>query len=92
MDRWPDNLFVSTLVTDDFLICQQCRHSDASNRPLFSAIFKMLGHLDSDLLSWTEKDKAAHPQAASLGAPLEAGDELYTDLQDYYLDEASKRQ
>ena len=52
----------------------------------------MLGHLDSDLLSWTEKDKAAHPRAASLGAPLEAGDELYTDLQDYYLDEASKRQ
>ena len=43
----------------------------------------MLGHLDFDLLSWTEKDKAAHPQAASLGAPIEAGDELYTDLQDY---------
>ena len=52
---------------------------------------KMLGHLDSDLLSWTEKDKhdkTAHPRAASLGAPLDAGDEL----QDYYLDEASKRQ
>ena len=29
---------------------------------------------------------------ASLGAPLDAEDEPYTDLQDYYLDEASKRQ
>ena len=52
----------------------------------------MLGHLDSDLLSWSEKDKAVHPQASSLGAPLEVGDELYTDLQDYYLDKTSKRQ
>jgi hypothetical protein len=82
-------MMIIILLSLAYLIC---RHSDASNRPLFSAIFKMLGHLDSDLLSWTEKDKAAHPRVTSLGASLEAGDELYTDLQDYYLDEASKRQ
>ena len=72
--------------------CLPCRHSDASVRPLFSAVFKMLSHSDSDLLSWSEKDKEVHPQASCLGAPLQAGDELYPDLQDYYLDEPSKRQ
>ena len=51
----------------------------------------MLSHSDSQLLSWSEKDKDVHPEASCLGASLEAGDELYTDLQDYYLDELSKR-
>ena len=59
---------------------------------MFSAIFKMLGHSDSHLLNWSDRDKQVHPQASYLGAPLEAGDELYIDLQDYYLDEPSKRQ
>ena len=67
------------------------RHSDASVRPMFSAIFKMLSHSDSQLLSWSDKDKRVHPEACCIGAPLEAGDELYPDLQDYYLDEPSKR-
>ena len=82
----------------DFLYI--CRHSDASNRPSFSSIFQKLDHSDSNSLIWSELGKGIHPekgkginpQAAVLGAPLEAGEQLYTDLQDYYLDEASKRQ
>ena len=67
------------------------RHADASVRPTFSAIVKMLSHSDAHLLQWGERDMRTHPQAASLGAPLEAGDELYPDLQDCYMDEKSKR-
>ena len=59
---------------------------------MFSAIFKSLNHSDSQLLSWSDKDKSVHPQASFLGAPLDAGDNLYPDLQDYYLDEVSQRQ
>ena len=62
------------------------RHSDASRRPTFSAIFNMLSHSDTHLLSWNDQDKVVHPQASCLGAALEAGDRLYPDLQDYYID------
>lgn len=65
------------------------RHSDASRRPTFSAIFNMLSHSDAHLLLWSEEDRAVHPQAACLGAALKAGDGLYPDLQDYYIDKNS---
>ena len=61
-------------------------------RPMFSAIVKMLSHSNSQLMNWTDKDRKAHPQATCIGAPLSAGDDLYPDLQDYYLDDHSKRQ
>jgi len=68
-----------------------CWHTEAGRRPTFSAVVKMLSHLDSHLLNWTERDKSVHPQAASLGAPLEAGERLFPELQDYYMDDKSKR-
>ncbi len=61
------------------------RHSDYSVRPMFSAIFNMLSHAPSHLLSWTQRDLSVHPQVACLGAPLEVADELFTKLQDYYM-------
>ena len=64
-----------------------CRHSEAGKRPTFSAIVKMLSHSDSHLLSWTDQDRKVHPQASCLGAPLEAGENLYPDLQEYYMDD-----
>jgi len=39
----------------------------------------------TDLLSWTEEDTRVHPQAAVLGAPLEAGKHLYPELQETYM-------
>jgi len=41
----------------------------------------------TDLLSWTEEDTRIHPQAAVLGAPLEAGKDLYPKLQETYIHE-----
>ena len=38
----------------------------------------------TDLLSWSEEDMRVHPQAAVLGAPLEAGKDLYPELQGTY--------
>jgi len=37
-----------------------------------------------ELLSWSEEDMRLHPQAAVLGAPLEAGKDLYPELQKMY--------
>ena len=47
----------------------------------------MLSHSDSHLLSWTDQDRKVHHQASCLGAPLEAGENLYPDLQEYYMDD-----
>ncbi|XP_064406652.1 probable LIM domain-containing serine/threonine-protein kinase DDB_G0286997 isoform X2 [Halichondria panicea] len=71
----------------------RCWHSDYSVRPMFSAIFNMLSHSPSHLLSWAERDLSIHPQVACLGAPLEVTEELFTELQDYYMisDIQSKR-
>ena len=80
---WIDKLFIQL----------PCRHSDYSVRPMFSAIFNMLSHSPSHLLSWAERDLSIHPQVACLGAPLEVTEELFTELQDYYMisDIQSKR-
>ena len=39
----------------------------------------------TDLLSWSEEDMKVHPQAAVLGASLEAGKDLYPELQWTYM-------
>jgi len=41
----------------------------------------------TDLPSWTEEDTRIHPQAAVLGAHLEAGKYLYPELQETYIHE-----
>ena len=46
---------------------------------------------DTKLLKWSEedKDKATDPEAATLGADLNAGQELYKDLQECYIPKES---
>ena len=40
---------------------------------------------DFKILTWTSEDVTAYSeQARTLGAPLEAGEELYTDIQHTY--------
>jgi hypothetical protein len=63
------------------------RHLESSKRPDFVAISNQLGPADSELLSWTEADKAVHPQADKLGADLVHAQELYKDLQELYKNE-----
>ena len=54
-------------------------------RPSFSDMFLELQQPDFKLLTWTAEDVTAYSeQARTLGAPLEAGEELYTDIQRLY--------
>ena len=54
-------------------------------RPSFGAMVLELQHPDFKLLIWTSEDVAAHTeQARTLGAPLEAGENLYADIQHIY--------
>ena len=44
---------------------------------------------DTKLLKWSEEDKATDPEAATLGADLNAGLELYKELQERYIPKES---
>ena len=61
-----------------------CRHPTTAGRPSFEQLRLSLSQPDSALLSWSEEDIAVHPQAAVLGAPLDAGKLLYKELQGTY--------
>ena len=51
-------------------------------RPAFPHILLALMHPDFKLLKWTAEDVSAYSeQARTLGAPLEAGEELFVDIQ-----------
>ena len=45
----------------------------------------LLQEHDQRLLEIPDKDKSTHPQAGILGANLEAGQRMYTDLQNTYM-------
>jgi serine/threonine protein kinase len=60
----------------------QCWNPTASLRPSSSELLQDLtGAEESCLLQWREEDSRCHPQAHLLGAPLEAGESLYRELQ-----------
>ena len=63
------------------------RHPEKSSRPSFPQVVETLSEPDFELLCWTEEDLKVHPQAAVLGAPLEAGKDLYPELQKAYMQE-----
>ena len=55
------------------------------SRPSFGDMFLDLQHADFKLLTWTAEDVSAYSeQARTLGAPLEAGEELFVDIQKFY--------
>ena len=56
-------------------------------RPSFQDIIKQLSLPDTKLLKWSEEDKSVYPEAATLGADLLCGEELYKDLQTRYQSE-----
>ena len=61
------------------------RNADKSSRPDFAELVQALSSPVTDLLSWSEEDMRVHPQAAVLGAPLEAAKYLYPELQGTYM-------
>ena len=69
--------------------CYVCRHPNKNLRPLFSDLHTSLSDhaLSLQMKASPESDDSneSHPQAHTIGAPLEAGKELFTDLQNTYL-------
>ena len=61
------------------------RHPQASSRPTFSQLLQALCQPEAELLGWSEEDTSVHLQAVVLGAPLEAGKDLYPELQEIYI-------
>ena len=61
------------------------RNSDKSARPQFREIVQTLSQSEDELLFIPEEVTRGHPQASILGAPLEAGRDLYTQLQNAYM-------
>jgi len=70
-----------------YKFCMFFRNADKSSRPDFAEVVQALSSPVTDLLSWSEEDLRVHPQAAVLGAPLEAGKDLYPELQGTYMDD-----
>ena len=60
------------------------RNADKASRPDFAELVHALSSPVTDLLSWSEEDMRVNPQVAVLGAPLEAGKDLYPELQGTY--------
>ncbi len=61
-----------------------CRHSESSQRPGFRDIVLMLVGSEEMVLSIPEEDASTNPLAGVLGAPLEAGENMYSQLQSRY--------
>ena len=61
------------------------RHPDKSSRPTFEHIGEDLSEPETELLIWSEDDIGVHPLAMTIGAALEVGKNLYSDLQQKYL-------
>jgi hypothetical protein len=62
-----------------------CWNSDKSGRPQFREIVQTLSQSEDELLFIPEEVTRGHPQASILGAPLEAGRDLYPQLQNTYI-------
>jgi hypothetical protein len=86
-------LFLKFMLSDDhllfILLIMICRHPETSKRPNFSDIMQLFSLPDTKLLKWSEDDKTADPEAATLGADLVAGQDLYKDLQERYIPKES---
>ena len=60
------------------------RHPQATARPTPHDILLALMENEETVLRIPEDDAGTHSMAATLGAPLEAGHNMYRDLQDLY--------
>ena len=62
-----------------------CRHYEPQSRPTFFEILLALQRPDFQLLKWTSEDEASYSEEArTVGSPIEAGEELYAELQQMY--------
>ena len=66
------------------LACFSNRNPDAHLRPQFRDIHLSLCQYDEHVLTIPNEAFSTHPQAGILGASLEAGQDMYIDLQTMY--------
>ena len=64
------------------------RHPEASERPSFTSMFQYLSQPKEQLLEHglSEEEKQESPNGTILGGPLEAGHDLFKNLQTRYLE------
>ena len=62
-----------------------CRNPVARERPSFHDIMLLLDQNKPVVLEIPQEDLASHPKAGELGASLEAGKNMYSELQHTYL-------
>lgn len=74
-----------SIVILSLVICH-LRHPEHSSRPTFLSLLKTLSGGSGELLASRERDELP-AQAMTLGAPLEAGRNLYPELQRSYYQE-----
>ena len=60
------------------------RNPEPIERPVFNKLMTAFLINPSLLLKWSARDRSVSPQASMLGAPLEEGKGLYTNLQFKY--------
>ena len=70
-------------LVNDFQSFIRCPDDHA--RPSFRDIHLSLSQNQAFVLHVPEEAASTHPQAAVLGAPLEAGENMYIELQKSYL-------
>ena len=69
------------------LILLYCRDPVAGNRPRFREFTIVLTGNPHDVLSIPQEALDVHKLAGVLGSPLEAGKNMYSDLQNKYMNE-----
>ena len=62
-----------------------CRHPENSQRLVFRDVVLTLVGSEKMVLSIPEEDSSTNPLAGVLGAPLEAGENMYSQLQNRYI-------
>ena len=82
----PYRTILSSLDQNFFVnqILSYNRHPGTSQRPSFHDIVLTLVGSEEMVLNIPEKDSSTNPLAGVLGAPLEAGENMYTELQMKY--------
>eukprot|EP00731_Ephydatia_muelleri_P015159 Em0008g879a len=63
----------------------QCWNPDTYSRPAFRDIYLSLHQSTEFVLQVPDDARLTHPQAGILGAPLDAGEKMYIDLQKSYI-------
>ena len=77
-------LYLAYIYSLHFCCVLCCRHPDSHSRPSFPSLCQTLAEEAGSLLELIEPNDQDPSQASLLGAPLQAGSELYLELQKTY--------